>query len=68
MLVLSREKDEKIIIQCGRERIEILVVDLGRFQCRLGFIASPEVIIHREEVVRMIEAEGDWERSDDEIL
>ena len=68
MLVLSREKDEKIIIQCGRERIEILVVVLGRFQCRLGFIASPEVIIHREEVARMIEAEEEWERSGDEIL
>ena len=67
MLVLSREVDESIIIQCGQERIEILVVAIGRYQCRLGFLASPEVIIHRDEVQRLIDAEEEWERNEDAI-
>lgn len=55
MLVLTRHKDEKIVIG---DNITVLVVDLGRDRVRLGIEAPPEVTIHREEVYQAIKAEA----------
>lgn len=55
MLVLSRKKDEKIIID---DDIEITVVELDNGQVQLGIDAPQEVEIHREEVYRRIKAEN----------
>lgn len=47
MLVLSRKKDEVIMIG---EDITITVVDIRNGRVRLGFEAPKEVPVHRKEV------------------
>ena len=47
MLVLSRKKDEKIIIG---DNISIMVVEIQGDKVRLGIDAPREVTVHREEV------------------
>ena len=47
MLVLSRKKDESIIIGDG---IKIMVVDIRGDKVRLGIEAPRDVGVHREEV------------------
>jgi carbon storage regulator CsrA len=60
MLVLTRERDEKVLIQLpapqdGPEiEIEVQVVEIGDRKVRLGFTASEAVKIHREEVALRI--------------
>lgn len=51
MLVLSRKKDEKIIIG---DNISIMVVDIQGDKVRLGIEAPREVSVHREEVYQAI--------------
>ena len=46
MLVLSRERDETIMIG---DDIEVMVVDIRGEKVRLGTIARPEVPVHRKE-------------------
>ncbi len=55
MLVLTRKKDEKIIIG---DNIKITVVEIENGQVQLGIEAPDEVEIHREEVYRRIEQEN----------
>lgn len=52
MLVLSRKKDEKIIIG---DKIAIMVVDIQGDKVRLGIEAPREVTVHREEVYQAIQ-------------
>ena len=52
MLVLSRKKDEKIIIG---DNIAIMVVDIQGDKVRLGIDAPREVTVHREEVYQAIQ-------------
>ena len=52
MLVLSRKKDEKIIIG---DKISIMVVDVQGDKVRLGIEAPREVTVHREEVYQAIQ-------------
>lgn len=47
MLVLSRKKDERIIID---DRIEVLVVEIRGDKVRLGIKAPREIVVDREEV------------------
>lgn len=54
MLVLSRNKGEKIVIG---NNIVVTVVDIRGDRVRLGFTGPSEVPIHREEVFRRLEAE-----------
>ena len=59
MLVLSRKKNESIIIN---DNIVVTVVDIRGDKVRLGFDAPKEVPIHRREVYEAIkrsEAESD---------
>ena len=53
MLVLSRKKDERIMIG---ENIEVTVVEIRGDRVKLGFVGPNEVPIHREEVFRRIHA------------
>ena len=48
MLVLTRKKDQSIIIG---ENIEIKLTGLGNQRARIGIMAPPEVRIRRKEVV-----------------
>lgn len=50
MLVLSRQRDENIVIVIGDEEIEVTVVDIRRDKVRLGITAPPHVPVHRKEV------------------
>ena len=52
MLVLSRKKDEKIIIG---DNIAIMVVDIQGDKVRLGIEAPREVTVHRQEVYQAIQ-------------
>ena len=52
MLVLSRRKDETIVIN---DNIVVTVVDIQGDRVRLGFDAPEEVTIHRREVYEQIQ-------------
>jgi carbon storage regulator len=54
MLVLSRKKDERIVIG---DNISLCVVDIRGDKVRLGIEAPPEITVHRQEVYDAIQAE-----------
>ena len=55
MLVLSRQRDESIIIG---DHIVITIVDIRGDKVRLGIEAPKEVSVHREEVAQAIRREN----------
>jgi carbon storage regulator len=55
MLVLSRQRDETIMIG---DDIEITVVDIRGEKVRLGINAPPHVPVHRKEVYEAIKREN----------
>lgn len=55
MLVLSRQRDESIIIG---DNIVITVVDIRGDKVRLGIQAPTEVPVHRQEVYEAIQREN----------
>jgi carbon storage regulator len=56
MLVLSRKKDEKIVIG---DNITIMVIEIRGDKIRLGIDAPRDVTVHREEVYEAIKREQD---------
>ncbi len=54
MLVLSRMKDESIIIG---DDIEIVIVDIRGDKVRLGINAPREISVHRKEIYETIQRE-----------
>jgi carbon storage regulator len=59
MLVLSRHRDESIMIG---DDVRITIVDIRGDKVRLGFEARPDIIIHRKEVhdaIKRQEVDGD---------
>ena len=54
MLVLSRQKDESIMIG---DNVEITIVDVRGDKVRLGINAPREVSVHRKEVYEAIQRE-----------
>ena len=55
MLVLSRQRDESIIIG---DNIVITVVDIRGDKVRLGIQAPTEIPVHRQEVYEAIQREN----------
>ncbi len=55
MLVLSRQKDETIMIG---DDVEITVVDIRGDKVRLGIKAPPHIPVHRKEVYDAIQKEN----------
>ena len=55
MLVLSRQRDESIIIG---DNIEITVVDIRGDKVRLGITAPAHIPVHRKEVYEAIKREN----------
>ncbi|REK18226.1 MAG: carbon storage regulator [Planctomycetota bacterium] len=53
MLVLTRKKNERVIIGGN---VEVTVIEIRGDRVKLGFAGPPEVPIHREEVFRRIES------------
>ena len=54
MLVLSRQKDESIVIG---DNIEIIIVDVRGDKVRLGITAPKDISVHRREVYDAIQRE-----------
>jgi carbon storage regulator len=54
MLVLSRQKDESIMIG---DDVEITIVDVRGDKVRLGITAPKEIAVHRKEVYEAIQRE-----------
>jgi carbon storage regulator len=52
MLVLSRKRGERIVIG---DSVTVTILDVQGDRVRLGFVAPPEVPIHREEIHWRIE-------------
>lgn len=52
MLVVSRKKNEKIVIN---DNIEIVIVEIRGDKVRLGIEAPKEVPVHRKEVFDVIQ-------------
>ena len=61
MLVLSRQRDESIIIA---DNIKITIVDIRGDKVRLGIDAPKEIPVHRQEVFDAIHRENDHENAE----
>ncbi len=59
MLVLSRQRDESIIIG---DNIVITIVDIRGDKVRLGIQAPVEIPVHRQEVYDAIQRDGGSKR------
>lgn len=55
MLVLSRQRDESIVIG---DNVQITVIDIRGDKVRLGIIAPAKVTVHRKEVYEAIKREN----------
>jgi carbon storage regulator len=61
MLVLSRKLNEAIKIG---SKIEVVVLEIHGDRVKLGFVAPPEVPVHRSEVhERIVNAESELRRT-----
>ncbi len=54
MLVLSRQKDESIMIG---DNVEVTIVDVRGDKVRLGITAPREIAVHRKEIYEAIQRE-----------
>ena len=54
MLVLSRQKDESIMIG---DDVEIIIVDVRGDKVRLGITAPKNITVHRKEIYEAIQRE-----------
>ncbi len=64
MLVLSRQRDESIIIG---DNIIITIVDIRGDKVRLGIQAPKEITVHRQEVYDAIQRESAKSKDDDAV-
>ncbi len=55
MLVLSRQRDESIMIG---EKVVVTIVDIRGDKVRLGIEAPAEIPVHRQEIYEAIKREG----------
>lgn len=55
MLVLSRQRDETIMIG---DDVEITIVDIRGDKVRIGITAPPHIPVHRKEVYEAIQREN----------
>jgi carbon storage regulator len=59
MLVLSRHRDESLILFVDGREIRVTIVEVRHDRkVRVGVEAEPDVVIHREEVVEAIRRNG----------
>ena len=61
MLVLSRRKDESIMIG---DDVEIIIVDIRGDKVRLGITAPKAIPVHRREVYEAIQREKSEKKRD----
>lgn len=58
MLVLSRKKNESIIIGDGQKTIKVKIIEINGNSIRLGFEAPSDISIHREEIYEAIKKDA----------
>ena len=63
MLILSRQRDESIMIG---DDVEIIIVDIRGDKVRLGIIAPKSIPVHRREIYDAIQREKNEKKKDDE--
>ena len=63
MLVLSRQRDESIMIG---DEVEITIVDVRGDKVRLGITAPKSIAVHRREVYDAIQREKDAKASEED--
>jgi carbon storage regulator len=63
MLVLSRQKDESIMIG---DNVEIIIVDVRGDKVRLGITAPKEIPVHRREIYDAIQREKNEKKDSQE--
>jgi len=57
LLVLSRHRDEEIVIETPAGKVTFMVVEIRGDKCRLGITAPKNIPVHRREVQDRIEEE-----------
>ena len=62
MLVLSRQKDESIVIG---DDVEITIVDVRGDKVRLGINAPRSISVHRKEIYEAIQREKEQAKAQD---
>ncbi len=55
MLILTREKNESVVISPPVGKIEVVVLKVTNGKVTLGFIAPKSVTVHRKEIQLAIE-------------
>jgi carbon storage regulator len=63
MLVLSRQKDESIMVG---DEVEITIVDVRGDKVRLGISAPRSIAVHRKEVYEAIQREKEEQEQEQE--
>ncbi|OPY73295.1 MAG: hypothetical protein A4E64_02626 [Syntrophorhabdus sp. PtaU1.Bin058] len=58
MLILSRKKDETILIKGADAEIRVMVVEVGKGKIRLGIDAPKGYVIVREELLEEVQREN----------
>ena len=64
MLVLSRQKDESIMVG---DEVEITIVDVRGDKVRLGITAPRSIDVHRKEVYEAIQREKEGQKETDDV-
>lgn len=64
MLILSRKKNESIILTLGGVRVEITIVELRGDKARVGVTAPDDVTVHRAEIQAIVDREAAERRAD----
>lgn len=59
MLVLSRKRNEEVIVGEGDQQVSVTVVEIRSDKVCLGFNAPKAVPVHRREVFEVIQLEGE---------
>ena len=65
MLVLSRQRDESIMIG---DDVVITIVDIRGDKVRIGIDAPTRIPVHRQEVYEAIQRENDMEKAADRAV
>ncbi len=63
MLVLSRQRNQSIMIGEGDDVIEVMIVDVWEDKVNLGITAPKEIPVHRREIYDAIQREEAAEKS-----
>ena len=50
MLVLQRDRNEKIMITVGGITVEVVLVEARKDWAKIGFVAPTEVVVDRKEI------------------